>query len=320
MAETKKGDLSAFMAKAAAAKTVAAPAGNARVKTQVRVRANTLPDVVVVYGMEGVGKTRFALSAPNPVLLATEDGSRGAAVARLEIPDECGGHAPRTVDEIFSCLNDLADDPQGFETLVIDSLDWMTSMIHAAVCARNGWSSIAAPGWDIGAKAALEESRQVIPILDRLRAKGVGIVATAHAELRPVPNPSGPDYSAWGPALPKYEGALWRQYCDTMAFACYEDTFVRPDKERRAKGTSAGLRIMHTCHQPSWQAKNRWRVPDGIPLSWTAYTHARALGMKFEQLLARVQDEEWRRQMQEYVDADPSNITTAITQMETTPQ
>lgn len=32
---------------------------------------------VVLYGVEGVGKSSFAAESPNPIFIATEDGTRG---------------------------------------------------------------------------------------------------------------------------------------------------------------------------------------------------------------------------------------------------
>ena len=40
------------------------------------------------------------------------------------------------------------------------------------------------------------------------------------------------------------------------------------------RGTSTGERIMHTNERPAYLAKNRYNLPDQLPLEWSALAEA----------------------------------------------
>src|SRR5271165_6939092 len=75
------------------------------------------PFTVLVYGVDGVGKTTFAAGAPNPIFIGQEHGSNNLDVSR--------GRAPKDFDEIVADLKELRDDQHDYKTVVLDSLDWM---------------------------------------------------------------------------------------------------------------------------------------------------------------------------------------------------
>ena len=77
------------------------------------------PDRIVVYGVEGVGKTTWAAQAPNPVFLCAEDGVRGLDVPKLLCPN---GDEVRTFNDVKVALGALLDEPHDFKSLVIDTV------------------------------------------------------------------------------------------------------------------------------------------------------------------------------------------------------
>src|SRR5690348_13381054 len=88
------------------------------------------PPRLVIYGVDGVGKTTFATRAPNPIVLRTEDGLGTIRVPTF--PTIATDYA-----EVLRALSDLYTEPHGYQTLVIDSLDWLeplvwqrTAMLH----------------------------------------------------------------------------------------------------------------------------------------------------------------------------------------------
>ena len=41
-----------------------------------------------------------------------------------------------------------------------------------------------------------------------------------------------------------------------------------------ARGISTGERLLYTSERPAFMAKNRFNLPDSIPLSWEAFANA----------------------------------------------
>jgi hypothetical protein len=69
-------------------------------------------------------------------------------------------------------------------------------------------------------------------------------------------------------------GGLLRDWCDAALFARYE-TFTNTDeKTKRTRGVSTGARVLHTQRTAAWDAKNRYDLPETIPLDWAAFADA----------------------------------------------
>ena len=72
--------------------------------------------IVLIYGGEGRGKTTLAVKFPKPVAMLLERGlPRGVNV------DAVDGLV--SYDNVVAALRELYRDPQGYKTLIIDTLD-----------------------------------------------------------------------------------------------------------------------------------------------------------------------------------------------------
>jgi hypothetical protein len=80
----------------------------------------------LIYGTSGVGKSFWASNAPNPIFICTEKGTEQLDIARFPIVDSIG--------EVFDQLRALQIENHEFQSIVIDSIDWLEPLIWKAVC------------------------------------------------------------------------------------------------------------------------------------------------------------------------------------------
>ena len=61
-----------------------------------------------------------------------------------------------------------------------------------------------------------------------------------------------------------------------VLFACYKTYVVNVDGQGAQKGKNkarGGERILRTTHNPCWDAKNRFGLPEEMPLGYAGITH-----------------------------------------------
>lgn len=225
---------------------------------------------ITVYGVAGVGKTQFAAGARNPVFLLTEDGLGMREVAHFPLA--------KTYDDLIGYLAALYSEDHDFATVVVDSLDWLEPLIHARVCRDNGWSSIEEPGYGKGYVAALALWRQYLDGLNALRdERGMTVVQIAHSEIRRFDSPEHEPFDRYGIKLHARAAALVLEHSDAVLFANFRVATVKSDvgfNKRVNRAVGSGERLIHTTERPAFIAKNRYGLPDTLPLDWDSFARA----------------------------------------------
>jgi hypothetical protein len=175
---------------------------------------------VLLYGVEGVGKSSWASQAPDPVYLCAESGTERLDVARLPLPD---GVRAWTWGLVRESVRVLGESEHGYKTFVVDTLDTIEPLLWAHICERDGKASIEAYGFGKGYIAALDEWRSWLADLERLRhERGMNIVFIAHSYVKPFKNPEGEDYDRYELKLNIKAGGLVKEWVDDVLFAHYE--------------------------------------------------------------------------------------------------
>lgn len=225
-----------------------------------------LKPFVLLYGPDGVGKSTFGADAPAPIFLGTEQGFGELNVAHFA--------TPRNWNEIVLAIDELQNGDHEFETLVIDSIDWIEPVCWRAVCEENKWTTIEDPGYGKGYTAALLWWQQMIRKLKRLRMK-MGVIVIAHAQIKGFNDPTeNVSYDRFQLKLNDKASALWREATDAVLFANFSITTKEEKGKAKAKAYGQGERVMFTERRPSFDAKNRNNLPLELPLSWTSYADA----------------------------------------------
>jgi hypothetical protein len=232
------------------------------------------PMRLLVYGLEGVGKSTFAACAPSPIFLGAEDGTSELDVKRFPQPT-CWSDVMEAVSELIATEHE-------YKTLVIDTLDWMEPICWQQVCiacakaGRPPLRSIEEMGYGKGYVEAGGFWRQLTAALERLRAtRRMDVLLLAHSWIKNFKNPGGEDFDRFEMKLHKGASAHWREWCDAVMFADHDVTTYEDDR-KRVKGIGSGARILRTQHHAAWDAKNRYDLPPELPLDWEAFAEAAA--------------------------------------------
>lgn len=230
----------------------------------LRSSTSLSPPRLLLYGVAGVGKTEFAAASPRPVILQTEDG-----LGRIEATTF---GLLRSFDEIMEALGALYTEPHDFETLVVDSLDWLEPLVWQHTARTHNQPDIESFGYGKGYLAALDTWRSFLDGVNALRdERGMGVILIAHAEIKRFDSPETEPYDRYQPKLHRSASALVQEHVDAVLFANYRVSTLKSDvgfNKKVVRGVSGGDRLLHTAERPAFLAKNRFGLAETLPLSW----------------------------------------------------
>ena len=236
-----------------------------------RLRTTTpKPPIILVNGVAGVGKTTFASQAKSPVFLPIEDGLGTLQTTQFPLA--------RTFDEVMDALAALYSEPHDFRTVVIDSVDWLEGLVWTKTCRDNGWKSIEDAGYGKGYIACLGLWRQYLDGLSALRdERSMAVVQITHSEIKRFDSPETEPFDRYVIKLHHRAAALVQEHADVVLFCNYRISTVKSDvgfSKKVTRAVGSGERLMHTCERPAFIAKNRYGLPDTLPLDWNAFARA----------------------------------------------
>lgn len=271
----------------------------------------SLPPRVLIYGADGVGKTRMAVGAPDPFFLDLEKGSHKYDVARV---------VPESWTETLEWLSAIEDGKIKCKTVVIDSVTQLEFASHAEFFPGSSvdrWDG----GYGKGDTRVVMEWRTLLGQLERLHRQGKAIVLIAQAVVKKFEDPTGPGYERFEVGVrPKLAGLLRQQAADYVFF-CREEIIHASSKNERGKATTSGVRWAYTRRTPAYDAKARGTLlfPERFPLSWDEFTRAVAsenerseeLNKSLLVMLEELGDESIAKQAKEFVRQNPENILAA---------
>lgn len=235
------------------------------------------PNRTLLYGVEGIGKTTFGAGAPAPIFIGAEDGTGHLDVERFPQPESW--------IHVREALTTLRREQHSYRTLVIDTLDWAEPLLWKFICERDGKKDIEDYGYGKGYVAALDEWRVLVNDLEQLRtAKGMQVVLLAHSWIKPFKNPEGDDFDRYEMKIHAKAAGLLKEWSDVVLFANYETFAHKDDKTKRVRGVSTGARLCYTTRTAAYDAKNRFSLPESIPLDWDEYDAALRRGQAADPL------------------------------------
>jgi hypothetical protein len=226
------------------------------------------PHFVLLYGVDGVGKSTFGAAAPEPIFLGPEDGLGFLNVAKFP--------SPNNWTDVLAAVSDLQSEDHPYKSLVLDSLDWLEPLLWQHICNEHQVNSIeeVGGGFGKGFVFAREQWNEFIKRLMRLRNK-MNIIAIAHAQVKVVNDPSEPEpFDQYRLKLNDKAADLWREASDCVFFAKFDIRVTKKKGANKARAFGEGARVMYTEHRPAFHAKNRFNLPFQMPLDWDGFIAA----------------------------------------------
>lgn len=213
---------------------------------------------VLIYGTEGIGKSTLATQFPAPLVLDTEEGTSHIDCARVSCP---------AWEDVMHAIVSLGGDPQGFETVVIDTVDWCEKGLIDHVVRKAGKRSIEDFGFGKGYTLVAETFGKLLDGLDVLIRRGVHVVLVGHSAVKRVSPPDMSDgFDRYEMKLSKQTGPLVREWVDAQLF-CTTQTRLVEGKDGRTKASGGKTRVMYAERSAAWDAKNRFGLGEQLPMT-----------------------------------------------------
>lgn len=231
---------------------------------------NKLPSRVILHGVEGIGKTSFAASAPSPYfLMARGETGLETLIDFRQIKET--PHAPeiQNWNETLDMIEVLRTEKHDYKTLVLDAAPGFERLCHEHVCetqfngewGKNGFSSYMT-GFDV----SLTPWRDLLGRLDALRTeRKMAIMMLCHTKVATYKSPDSADFDRFTPDLHHKTWSLTHRWADIVLFANFYTVIT--DETSGGKGPAKGKgrggteRLMFAERTAAFDAKNRAGLP-----------------------------------------------------------
>ena len=252
------------------------------------------PSRTVLYGVEGIGKTTLAAQWPQPLFLDTEDGTRQLEVDRVSCPDWA---------TLKAAVAELAVEPAGYRTIVIDSIDWAERHLTEWVCKKDGKSGIEDYGFGKGYVILAEHMARFVESLDNLHRAGLHVLLVGHAKVQRTSPPDQTDgYDRYELRLSKQVAPIVKEWADAILFANYRMRLVEGNDGRK-KAIGGKDRVVYAERAAAYDAKNRYGLGEELAMTIDA------LAPLFDGTGTKAVDTELFDQVVQYI-ADAKNVRT----------
>lgn len=227
------------------------------------------PIKTVVYGVEGIGKSTFASQFPNPVFIDTENSTSHMDVVRTK--------QPQTFAELLEQIRYMANHPEEVGTIVIDTADWAEKLAIKGVCEANHVQGIEGMPYGRGYVFVFEDMGRMLNALNECIDAGINVVITAHATIRKFEQPDElGSYDRWElkciSSAKANVCAMLKEWTDLLLFINWKTvTITTENKKKKAVGGTE--RVMYTQHRATFDAKNRFGLPDELPFTFDSIAH-----------------------------------------------
>lgn len=215
------------------------------------------PVKMVLYGVEGWGKTTTAAYAPQPHFITCELETGYQALR------DCG-RVPCTgtfkhVDTYKDLIEAVETVPEHTESLVIDALGSLERLIQQKVLVEsfdNEWEKFQSYGK--GAQVCQQYWIGALRAVERVYNSGKNVVLLAHAQIEKFDDPTSAKYDRYSPDIERrYAWPAVNRWCSAVLFGKFRTIVDRVDKmTRKGKGIGGDERVLYCQQRDAYVAKN----------------------------------------------------------------
>ncbi len=237
----------------------------------VKPKVIYVPPKIILYGRNGIGKSSFALKAPNPVFLDLDENL-------YELPcvsNRTLGVPVRTYEEVMAFLGILFNQEHDFKTLVIDSLSSLEKLIAQKVVKDSPKiDSFADFKYGAGHFKMIPLWEDFLQKLKHLwKHKKLIVIMLGHFKEKREENLTGVSYMQYQINLYEKASDILRNWCSAILFA--DDEISLKDEivefNRTISKISNSTRVLRTDGGTTFLAKNTYHLPSNIALDWDIF-------------------------------------------------
>jgi len=234
------------------------------------------PPRVLLYAPPKVGKSYFASQMPNHIFMNIEDG--------LDSIDCTKTPKISTAKEAMDVITSLYRNKHSYETLVVDTADWLEKLICNEIAERHDKKVVEDIPFGKGYPMVVDRWSEFLEGFNALRIeKNMAIVLLAHADVKKYSPPLGDEYDIFSPKLYGKKDksltslSLIQEFSDIIMFANFKviTKDVGDGFSKRKQAIGSPERILYTSSDnPSFVAGNRYGLPSELPFTWEAFNQA----------------------------------------------
>lgn len=241
----------------------------------------------VLYGQEGVGKSSLAAQIPGIVFIDCEGSTTKMDVRRLPAPTSWA----MLCDEMEYIRENAAQ--KGYKAVAIDTFDWAEALALQAICIEHKINGIEGLNYGKGWQYECELIARFLENTDKLIKAGIHVILICHAISRKTSLPEEIDeFDHWelklGNKTTNKIAPLLKEWSDMTLFLAFKTQVMAADDKGKVHKATSVQRVMYATKSAWWDAKNRFGLPDMMPLSYGAVAHLFAAPA--EQIMQRAQD------------------------------
>ncbi|MBR3631023.1 MAG: ATP-binding protein [Oscillospiraceae bacterium] len=243
---------------------------------------------VVIYGQEGVGKSTLAAAFPGAVFIDCEGSTTRMNVRRLQKPTSW----QMLCDEVEFVRQKYAE--KGYQTLIFDTFDWAERLALDDICATHKVNGIEGLNYGKGWEYEKEMIGRFLDATERLTSEGVNVVFLCHAIARKTTAPEVmEEYDHWelklGSKTTNKIAPLLKEWSDMTLFLAFRTNIIATDDKGKKHKATSTERVMYTTKSAWWDAKNRFGLPEVLPIDFNAIAHILVPASPAQQMLAQAQ-------------------------------